>query len=112
MVEAYAKEQGLWHDPAREPVYSEELELDLATVVPSSPGRNAAGPDRARRRQDRVPRRAGRASSRADPDNGVADTFPASDPVADERPDAAPPRPTQSTLEDGTEDHAWTTVRW
>ena len=46
LVEAYAKEQGLWHDPAREPAYSEYLELDLSTVVPS-----IAGP---KRPQDRV----------------------------------------------------------
>jgi len=46
LVEAYAKEQGLWHDPAAEPRYSEKLELDLATVVPS-----LAGP---KRPQDRV----------------------------------------------------------
>jgi len=46
LVEAYAKEQGLWHDPAREPRFSERLELDLATVVPS-----LAGP---KRPQDRV----------------------------------------------------------
>jgi aconitate hydratase len=46
LVEAYAKEQGLWHDPAREPVYSETLELDLSTVVPS-----IAGP---KRPQDRI----------------------------------------------------------
>ncbi|MGN6250926.1 MAG: aconitate hydratase, partial [Marmoricola sp.] len=46
LVEAYAKEQGLWHDPAREPRYSERLELDLATVVPS-----IAGP---KRPQDRI----------------------------------------------------------
>ncbi len=46
LVEAYAKEQGLWHDPAREPVYSETLELDLGTVVPS-----IAGP---KRPQDRI----------------------------------------------------------
>ena len=46
LVEAYAKEQGLWHDPAREPVFSETLELDLSTVVPS-----IAGP---KRPQDRV----------------------------------------------------------
>ncbi|WP_042414048.1 aconitate hydratase AcnA [Streptacidiphilus anmyonensis] len=46
LVEAYAKEQGLWHNPAQEPVYSEYLELDLATVVPS-----IAGP---KRPQDRV----------------------------------------------------------
>ena len=47
LIEAYAREQGLWHDPAREPVYSETLELDLSTVVPS-----IAGP---KRPQDRVP---------------------------------------------------------
>ncbi|SDM69373.1 aconitate hydratase AcnA [Allokutzneria albata] len=46
LVEAYAKEQGLWHDPAAEPDYSEHLELDLATVVPS-----IAGP---KRPQDRI----------------------------------------------------------
>lgn len=46
LVEAYAKEQGLWHDPSHEPRYSEKLELDLATVVPS-----LAGP---KRPQDRV----------------------------------------------------------
>ncbi|GAA5002526.1 aconitate hydratase [Actinopolymorpha pittospori] len=46
LVEAYAKEQGLWHDPNRESDYSEYLELDLATVVPS-----IAGP---KRPQDRV----------------------------------------------------------
>src|SRR5579862_6568505 len=47
LVEAYAKEQGLWHDPAHEARYSEWLELDLATVEPS-----LAGPSRP---QDRVP---------------------------------------------------------
>ncbi|WP_299055739.1 aconitate hydratase [uncultured Nocardioides sp.] len=46
LVEAYAKEQGLWHDPAAEPRFSEKLELDLSTVVPS-----LAGP---KRPQDRV----------------------------------------------------------
>jgi aconitate hydratase len=46
LVEAYAKEQGLWHDPSVEPRYSETLELDLGTVVPS-----LAGP---KRPQDRV----------------------------------------------------------
>ncbi|MGK4583290.1 aconitate hydratase AcnA [Kitasatospora sp. HPMI-4] len=46
LVEAYAKEQGLWHDPSVEPVYSEYLELDVSTVVPS-----IAGP---KRPQDRV----------------------------------------------------------
>ncbi|MFN8080265.1 MAG: aconitate hydratase AcnA [Kineosporiaceae bacterium] len=46
LVEAYAKEQGLWHDPSREATYSEYLELDLSTVVPS-----IAGP---KRPQDRI----------------------------------------------------------
>jgi aconitate hydratase len=47
LVEAYAKEQGLWHDPDAEPAYTETLELDLSTVVPS-----LAGP---KRPQDRIP---------------------------------------------------------
>jgi aconitate hydratase len=47
IVESYAKENGLWHDPETEPAYSETLELDLSTVEPS-----LAGP---KRPQDRVP---------------------------------------------------------
>ena len=46
LVEAYCKAQGLWHDPSVEPRFSEYMELDLATVVPS-----IAGP---RRPQDRI----------------------------------------------------------
>ena len=46
LVEAYCKEQGLWHDPKNEVEYSEYLELDLSTVVPS-----IAGP---KRPQDRI----------------------------------------------------------
>ncbi len=46
LVEAYAKEQGLWHDPNKEPRFSEYLELDLSSVVPS-----IAGP---KRPQDRI----------------------------------------------------------
>lgn len=38
LVEAYAKEQGLWHDPAHEPEYSQTVELDLGTVEPSIAG--------------------------------------------------------------------------
>src|SRR3546814_15082852 len=38
LVEAYAKEQGMWHDPSAEPRYSERLELDVSTVVPSIAG--------------------------------------------------------------------------
>ena len=48
LVEAYAKEQGLWHDPAHEATYSQTLELDLGTVEPS-----IAGPTRP---QDRIAR--------------------------------------------------------
>jgi aconitate hydratase len=46
LVEAYAKQQGLWLDPKAEPDFSEKLELDLSTVVPS-----IAGP---KRPQDRI----------------------------------------------------------
>jgi len=46
LVEAYAKEQGMWHDPATEPAFSEYIGLDLSTVVPS-----IAGP---KRPQDRI----------------------------------------------------------
>ncbi|MFM7775650.1 MAG: aconitate hydratase AcnA [Actinomycetota bacterium] len=46
LVESYAKAQGIWHDPSATPRYSEHLELDLASVVPS-----IAGP---KRPQDRV----------------------------------------------------------
>ena len=46
LVEAYAKEQGMWHDPSREPKFSEYIELDLSDVVPS-----IAGP---KRPQDRI----------------------------------------------------------
>ena len=89
LVEAYCKENMLWHDPSDEPTYSQVLELDLSTVEPS-----LAGP---RRPQDRVPlhhaktafldvARARSASTRppsrtAAHDKAVADTFPASDPT-------------------------------
>ena len=46
LVEKYARAQGLWHDPARELRFSEELTLDLSTVVPS-----IAGP---KRPQDKI----------------------------------------------------------
>ncbi len=104
LVEAYAKEQGLWHDAGTEPRFSERLELDLSTVVPS-----LAGP---KRPQDRVAlsdsRNAFREALRAyvpagaTLDNGIAGTFPASDPVADEA-HARPSSQVQVRLEDGTE---------
>ncbi len=94
LVEAYAKEQGLFHDPAAEPVYSERVELDLSTVVPS-----LAGP---RRPQDRVALSEAKPAFRraleemlppsvptvpgvpgvAGPDEASAESFPASDPPA------------------------------
>lgn len=109
LVEAYAKEQGLWHDPSApgyvEPVYSEYLELDLGTVVPS-----IAGP---KRPQDRIELSAAKeAFSTAvldyvdvaeQPsvglDESVEETFPASDPIAaGEHADAsAPPAEADTT---------------
>ncbi|WP_156609283.1 aconitate hydratase [Auraticoccus cholistanensis] len=85
LVEAYAKEQGLWHDDEREAQYSEYLELDLATVVPS-----IAGP---KRPQDRVLLSEAKQSFRVAlrdyvkhvdvdgdaVDEGSAESFPASD---------------------------------
>jgi aconitate hydratase A / 2-methylisocitrate dehydratase len=123
LVEAYAKEQGLWHDPEAEPLFSETLSLDLSTIVPS-----LAGP---KRPQDRVPLSDAKTSFRvalrdyagsdgikSTVDEGVAETFPASDPVAVDagngsagEPAAATSglagsrasKPTKLTLEDGTE---------
>ena len=102
LVEAYAKEQGLWHDPARDIVFSEELDLDLSTIVPS-----IAGP---KRPQDRVALSDAKNAFReavtayvpgSEQDDGVADTFPASDPIAAE-PAGKPSKATQATLDDGT----------
>ena len=126
LVEAYAKEQGLWHDPDAEPTYSEYLELDLSTIVPS-----IAGP---KRPQDRVALTDARTAFRValndyvthdgivphtKVDDAVEETFPASDPVAvragngaDEPVDRVsaaanatgrPSAPVQVTLDDGTE---------
>jgi aconitate hydratase len=103
LVEAYAKEQGLWPEPGRPTRYSEELELDLSTVVPS-----IAGP---RRPQDRVAlsdaktafREAlGAQVSAPGLDNGLGGTFPASDPVSGGFEDRAS-APATVTLDDGTE---------
>jgi aconitate hydratase len=87
LVEAYAKEQGLWHDADTSADYSERLELDLSTVEPS-----LAGP---KRPQDRVPlanakdafRTALRGYVHDENGNGTldkasAESFPASDPVS------------------------------
>ncbi len=95
LVEAYAKEQGLWHDPDAEPRYSERLELDLATVVPS-----LAGP---KRPQDRVALSDAQESFRvalgdyvdeSGQENGydeaVAESFPASDSPSNGHGEAPP----------------------
>ncbi|HTQ18559.1 aconitate hydratase [Mycobacterium sp.] len=91
LVEAYAREQGMWHDPDHEPAFSEYLELDLSTVVPS-----IAGP---KRPQDRIALSDAKSTFReqilsyvdgdADGQQGyskldesVEETFPASDPAA------------------------------
>ena len=85
LVEAYAKEQGLWHDEdSPEPTFSDGLELDLATVVPS-----IAGP---KRPQDRVSLTESKAAFRMSlegflpaedsEDEALEESFPASDPVS------------------------------
>ncbi|MCA5923474.1 aconitate hydratase [Curtobacterium oceanosedimentum] len=85
LVEAYSKAQGLWHDASVEPNYSEYMELDLSTVVPS-----ISGP---KRPQDRIELSKAKDQFEVDlanyasidhseADKAVADTFPASDPVA------------------------------
>ncbi len=84
LVEAYAKEQGMWHDPSVEPRFSERLELDLSTVVPS-----IAGP---KRPQDRIALTDAKSAfrkvlptyvSHREGDPGAATSFPASDPSPD-----------------------------
>ena len=99
LVEAYAKEQGLWHDEnAEEPTFSDTVELDLGEVEPS-----LAGP---KRPQDRVPLHGAKDAFRtalADligqdaeqeiahgHDEAIAETFPASDPPANGAPGHEP----------------------
>jgi aconitate hydratase len=89
LVEAYAKAQGMWHDPEHEPVFSEYLELNLSDVVPS-----IAGP---KRPQDRIQLSDAKTAFRKDIhnyveenmpvectklDEAVDESFPASDPVS------------------------------
>ena len=90
LVEAYAKEQGMWHEPDKEPKFSEYLELDLSDVVPS-----IAGP---KRPQDRIALTDAKSAFRKDIhnyvensaehpvphtklDEAVEESFPASDPA-------------------------------
>ncbi len=97
LVEAYAREQGLWHDPAAEPVFSETLELDLATIVPS-----LAGP---KRPQDRVALTEAKEAFRGALAEYVKDDGPTDDSIVDEKskqsfPASDPP----STQADSTGD--------
>ncbi|HEY4347681.1 MAG TPA: aconitate hydratase AcnA [Gaiellaceae bacterium] len=87
LVEAYCRENLLWHEPQEHPEYSQVVELDLDEVEPS-----LAGP---RRPQDRVPlARAKQSFLEAlgtfgvdpDEDNAVEETFPASDPTTEQAP--------------------------
>ena len=91
LVEAYCRENLLWHEPGAHPDYSQVVELDLGDVEPS-----LAGP---RRPQDRVPlARAKEAFLEAldtfgiEPDeNGAGvETFPASDPTTEQSPGGEP----------------------
>src|SRR5690606_14899451 len=105
LVEAYAKTQGLWHDPNSEPRYSERLELDLSTVVPS-----IAGP---KRPQDRIAlsdaKQAFRGALTAlvgEPkqkpqgyDKAVDESFPASDPPSHEESGRQSQAPTDHVSE-------------
>ncbi|MDD7925645.1 aconitate hydratase [Actinomycetospora chibensis] len=134
LVEAYCKEQGLWHDPNHEPDYSETLSLDLSTIVPS-----IAGP---KRPQDRIALDAAKESFRAAlpdyvDDDGAArsqseesdsESFPASDPPAEHPngdadrprvhrqpvdPDGRASHPVPVTMADGTQlelDHGAVTI--
>ncbi|MGA4993468.1 aconitate hydratase AcnA [Nonomuraea bangladeshensis] len=105
LVETYAKAQGLWLDPsAPEPVFSEYIELDLGTVVPS-----IAGP---KRPQDRIALSDAKHAWRRDVENYVSDgvdeaveeSFPASDAPASNATanGGRPHKPVPVTLADGT----------
>jgi aconitate hydratase len=89
LVEAYCKENALWHEPSEQATYSQVIELDLSSVEPS-----LAGP---RRPQDRIPLGSAKAAFfEALPtfgvdygnahDEAVAESFPASDPPAGSTP--------------------------
>ncbi|MEY2849130.1 MAG: hypothetical protein RI885_1797 [Actinomycetota bacterium] len=122
LVEAYSKAQTLWHDPTIEPTFSEYIELDLSTVVPS-----IAGP---KRPQDRVELSRAKHQFEEDlnayasvdhsrVDAAVEGTFPASDPIgltAEDEESAHQPAPhhsshapstasspTRVTLDDGSD---------
>jgi aconitate hydratase len=114
LVEAYCKENLLWHDESVEPAYSQVVELDLATVEPS-----LAGP---RRPQDRVPladakdsfldslSSFGHSYGNGTLDRGMADTFPASDPTVFQEPGSEQPDPDPSPVATAERPHAHTAM--
>lgn len=75
MVEAYAKANGLWHDPAARPAYTDVLVLDLAKVVPS-----ISGPKLPQQRIDLAEAKTKIHAVRADYDAQGEDTFPVTVP--------------------------------
>ena len=99
LVETYAKEQGLWHDPDARPVYDETISFDLSTVEPSLagparpqdrvslPGRGRASSRRCSRSaaKRRVAPTAPIGATRAKADESSIESFPASDPPAPRR---------------------------
>ncbi|HEY2165538.1 MAG TPA: aconitate hydratase AcnA [Jatrophihabitantaceae bacterium] len=106
LVEAYAKENGLWHDASTEATYSETLELDLSTVEPS-----LAGP---KRPQDRVPLASAKPmfrdaltnyvdgdSVQDSVDESGTESFPASDPAAPGHDDAGAALPSAANGANG-----------
>jgi aconitate hydratase len=108
LVEAYAKEQGMWHDPEREPKYSEYIELDLGDVVAS-----IAGP---KRPQDRIALSDAKNAFRKDIhnyveenlppehtklDEAVEESFPASDPAVLSFDDSDAPVPSAAVNSNG-----------
>jgi len=115
LVDAYAREQGMFHDESTpDPTFSDLLELDLGDVEPS-----LAGP---RRPQDRVPLSAAKESflevmQEFDPeaaeqmsaglDEAIEESFPASDPPAEDHDDngSKPRRAVSGTALDTTRSH-------
>ena len=83
LVEAYAKAQGMWHNPEKEPVFSEYLELDLGDVVPS-----IAGP---KRPQDRIQLSDAKTAFRKDIHNYVEEHYPTPETKLDEAVDESFP---------------------
>jgi len=104
LVEAYCKENMLWHDAEDHPTYTQVVELDLASVEPS-----LAGP---RRPQDRVPLANAKDAfiealdtfgvDYTNGDKAVAETFPASDPTMEQQPGGDPEPHSDAPVHSGT----------